>query len=54
MGIVSTETILTHPPFVENVDDELKKLKKEKQESIENYAGAFGGVGIDAEPAAKE
>lgn len=40
MGIVSTETILKNHPFIENVDDELKKLAKEKKEAADSY-GAF-------------
>lgn len=37
MGIVSNETILKNHPFVENVDDELKKLKKEKKDDADSY-----------------
>ena len=46
VGIVSTQTILKHHPFVDNVEDEMKELAKEKEEAAkeaELYQGAFGG-----------
>jgi SPP1 family phage portal protein len=33
-GIVSSETLLAQLPFVENVDDELDRLKTQKEESV--------------------
>lgn len=55
VGVISEKTILANHPFVENVQAELEEIKKEKQENIDNYAGAFGGVGnANAEPTVKE
>lgn len=35
VGIISTKTILKNHPFVKDVDDELKQLKKEEEERME-------------------
>ena len=53
-GIVSQRSILANHPFVEDVQAEMDDLEEEKQKSIENYAGAFGGAVNEPEPAAKE
>ena len=50
-GIISKKTIVKNHPFVENADDEIKQLTKEKEEQqseMETYKSAFsnqGGVG---------
>lgn len=55
-GIVSQETLLTLLPFVQDVDEEMKRVKAEKEESMELYN--FGGVnddeGRDQEPPEEE
>ena len=33
-GIVSASTLLSQLPFVENVDDELDKLREQKEENV--------------------
>ena len=53
-GIVSQRSILANHPFVEDVQAEINDLEGEKQKSMENYAGAFGGAVNEPEPAAKE
>ena len=50
VGIVSQRTILANHPFVEDVQAEIDDLDDEKKQAIENYSGAFGGVGDDTEP----
>lgn len=45
VGIVSTKTILKYHPFVDNVEEEMKELAKEKEaaaKEAEEYGGAFG------------
>lgn len=42
-GIVSQRTIVANHPWTVDVDEELKQLNKEKEEAIDDYAGAFGG-----------
>ncbi|MDP4152611.1 MAG: phage portal protein [Bacillota bacterium] len=44
VGILSEETIVSQHPWTTDVDKELERLKKEKQESIDEYQGAFGAV----------
>ena len=44
-GIVSQETLLTLLPFVQNVDEEMERVKAEKEESMELYS--FGEVDDD-------
>lgn len=47
-GIISDETIISQHPWVKNVDDELAKLKKQKEEGLENLMqGAFGNNNPD-------
>ena len=41
-GIVSEKTLLTLLPFVDNPDEELEAVKKEKEENMELYS--FGGT----------
>ncbi|MCD8637698.1 phage portal protein, partial [Clostridioides difficile] len=40
-GIVSDETIVSNHPWVEDVNDELERLKKQKEESIKEYEDVF-------------
>lgn len=55
-GIVSQETLLTLLPFVQDVDEEMERVRQEKEESMELYN--FGGVnddeGRDQEPPEEE
>lgn len=42
-GILSTETLVAHHPWVTNVDEELDRLNKEKEEQAAQYGyGLFG------------
>lgn len=41
IGILSDETIVANHPWVDDPQHELERLKKQKQESIEQYRGAF-------------
>lgn len=53
-GIISKKTIVKNHPFVENADDEIKQLSKEKEEQqsdMDAYKNAFpgqGGVGDES------
>ena len=40
-GILSRETIVGQHPWVENVEEELRRLEKEEAQALENYGGAF-------------
>lgn len=40
-GILSRETIVGQHPWVENVEEELRRLEKEESQALENYEGAF-------------
>lgn len=40
-GIISNETIVEQHPWTKDAEAELARLKKEKEEAIENYKGAF-------------
>lgn len=42
VGILSTETLISNHPWVDDPQAELDKLKKEKEENIEQYGNAFG------------
>ena len=39
--VVSTETALANHPWVDDPQKELERIKKEKQENIEQYGNAF-------------
>jgi hypothetical protein len=41
VGILSDETLVAQHPWVDNPEDELKRLKKQKEEEIDLY-GDFG------------
>jgi SPP1 family phage portal protein len=41
VGILSTETIISQHPWTSDVEAELKRLKDEKQEEMEEYKNAF-------------
>lgn len=46
--LLSLETVLSQHPWVSNVDEELKKIKKQKQESIEGeYVGVINAPDED-------
>lgn len=40
-GIISDRTIIQNHPWVDDVENELKQIDKEKQDEIDNYSGAF-------------
>lgn len=42
MGILSTETIIGQHPWTVDVEKELKRLRKEKEEAMMDYGNAFG------------
>lgn len=48
-GIVSQETLLTLLPFVQDVDEEMERVKAEKEESMELYS--FGSTEVDDDDA---
>ena len=54
VGILSTETIVEQHPWTKDVEMELARLKKEKEEAFEQaqeYSGAFGnGANQSKEP----
>lgn len=43
MGILSTETIIGQHPWTVDVEKELDRLRKEKEEAMMDYGNAFGG-----------
>ena len=48
---LSLETRLAQHPWVDNVEDELERIKKEREEDLEQYGDAFAlGQGNDGEP----
>lgn len=49
VGIISEETLIAEHPFVENVNEELKKIEKEKEKSLEYFDDYknLGGEGHD-------
>jgi len=53
VGIVSTETLLARHPWVDNVDEEMERLDKEKQSELDQQYNPFGsghdGGGVDGE-----
>lgn len=42
VGIISDETIVANHPYTKDVQDELDKLKKQKESELEEYGGGFG------------
>ena len=40
-GLISQRTLVAHHPWVMDPEDEIEQLKKEKQEALEEYSGAF-------------
>lgn len=42
VGILSTETLVAQHPWIDDVEEELKRLDEEKQEAMEQYAEGFG------------
>ena len=53
VGILSQETIIGQHPWSVNVEEELKKIREEKQEKIEDYGG-FGEHSHDNSPSGGE
>lgn len=49
VGIISEETLIAEHPFVENVNEEMKKIEKEKEKSLEYFDDYknLGGEGHD-------
>lgn len=50
VGILSSETLVANHPWIDDVATELERVKKEKQEAIDEYANSFpkldgGGAG---------
>lgn len=45
VGILSDETIVAQHPWVKDVKQEMDRIKQEKQEAADEYAGAFGQAG---------
>lgn len=43
-GILSNETLVAQHPWVDDVEKELERIKKEKAEEVEQYGGAFPPV----------
>ena len=44
-GIVSKETLVSQVPFVDDPQEEMKRIKKEEQEAMDAYAGAVPMTG---------
>jgi SPP1 family phage portal protein len=44
VGILSTETIISQHPWVNDVEKEVKRVKEEKQEAIDEYKNSFNPV----------
>ena len=42
VGIISEETIISQHPWVKDIKAELERMKKEKEEKINQYPEAFG------------
>ena len=53
-GIVSQETLLTLLPFVQDVDEEMARVKAEKEESMELYSFSMNEDSYDEDRAATE
>lgn len=47
VGILSNETIVANHPWIDDPQHELERLEKQKQQNIEQYAGAFKPVNSD-------
>ena len=50
VGILSNETIVGQHPWTTDVKKELERLQKEKQEAVDEYAGALGNVPKNNDP----
>jgi SPP1 family phage portal protein len=42
VGILSTETLVAHHPWVDGLGDELERLGAERREAVDGYGDAFG------------
>jgi SPP1 family phage portal protein len=48
VGVLSDETLVAQHPWVDDPDEEMKRLKKQKEEQMDLYGeGAFGGANQD-------
>lgn len=48
VGVISDETLVANHPWVDDPDEELKRLKKQKEEEMDLYGDqAFGGKKVD-------
>ena len=45
VGVLSDETIIANHPWVDDPQAELERLKKQKEEEMEQYSGAFNPMG---------
>lgn len=52
-GILSDETIIANHPWVDSVIDESDRIKKQKEDAIEQYGGAFNPI-ASTDPAAQQ
>lgn len=44
VGILSDETLVAQHPWVRNVQDEIDRLKKQKEEALQRMSDAYGGM----------
>lgn len=42
VGILSDETLIANHPWIDNPEEELERMKKQKEEDLEMYSGQFG------------
>ena len=42
MGILSEETVLANHPWVDDPQEELKRLKAQKKEAVKQFGAAYG------------
>ena len=42
VGILSDETLIANHPWVDDPVEELERVKKQKEENMDLYGGAFG------------
>ncbi|MBR5289784.1 MAG: phage portal protein [Erysipelotrichaceae bacterium] len=51
VGILSDETLIAQHPWIDDPEAEIERIKKQKEENMDLYGGAFGGKGDpDDEP----
>jgi hypothetical protein len=47
IGILSDETLVAQHPWVTDLVEELKRIKKQKEEALKRMADGYGGMGGD-------